>query len=79
MLVGLRWWNEIKADGSNVWIYESKPNADSYVNKNDSTLFWSSLYITPIVWILLAFIAIATFEFQWLLVDIVAITLNFAI
>jgi hypothetical protein len=24
LLVGLRWWNEIKEDGSNVWIFESK-------------------------------------------------------
>ena len=25
LMVGLRWWNEIKDDGTNVWIYESKP------------------------------------------------------
>ncbi len=25
LLVGLRWWNEIKDDGSNVWVFESKP------------------------------------------------------
>lgn len=25
LLVGLRWWNEIREDGSNVWVYESKP------------------------------------------------------
>ena len=24
LLVGLRWWNEIKEDGSNEWIFESK-------------------------------------------------------
>ena len=24
LLVGLRWWNEIKADGSSEWIFESK-------------------------------------------------------
>lgn len=24
LLVGLRWWNEVKDDGSEVWIYESK-------------------------------------------------------
>ncbi|KAJ3091722.1 Golgi apparatus membrane protein TVP23 A [Quaeritorhiza haematococci] len=24
LLVGLRWWNEIKDDGSNVWIFESR-------------------------------------------------------
>ena len=25
LLVGLRWWNEIKDDGDNVWVFESKP------------------------------------------------------
>ncbi len=24
ILVGLRWWNEVKEDGTEVWIYESK-------------------------------------------------------
>jgi len=24
MLVGLRWWNEVKDDGSNEWIFESR-------------------------------------------------------
>ena len=25
LLVGLRWWNEVKEDGTNVWVFESKP------------------------------------------------------
>ncbi len=25
LLVGLRWWNDVKEDGSTVWIFESKP------------------------------------------------------
>jgi hypothetical protein len=25
LLVGLRWWNEIREDGSNEWIFESNP------------------------------------------------------
>jgi hypothetical protein len=24
ILVGLRWWNEVKEDGTEVWIFESK-------------------------------------------------------
>ena len=24
LLVGLRWWNEVKEDGTNVWIFESR-------------------------------------------------------
>ena len=29
LLVGLRWWNEVREDGSNVWIFESKPGHPS--------------------------------------------------
>ncbi len=25
LLVGLRWWNDVKDDGSNIWIFESHP------------------------------------------------------
>lgn len=31
LLVGLRWWNEVKEDGSEVWIFES-----SHESKNNS-------------------------------------------
>ena len=24
LLVGLRWWNEVREDGTNVWVFESK-------------------------------------------------------
>lgn len=38
LLVGLRWWNEIKDDGSNEWVFESKENRT--VNATDSRMFW---------------------------------------
>ena len=48
ILVGLRWWNEVKDDGNEEWIFES----DHEVRKTsiDTTVFWTSLYITPIFW-----------------------------
>ena len=27
LLVGLRWWSEVQDDGSNKWVFESKPVA----------------------------------------------------
>ena len=38
LLVGLRWWNEIHEDGSNIWVFESKE-----VSSN-----WKILYLRSI-------------------------------
>jgi len=75
LLVGLRWWNEVKEDGSNVWIFESRPS-NRIVHPTDSRTFWMGLYISPIAWLLLALGALFSFNFQWLLVVIVALLLN---
>lgn len=47
LLVGLRWWNEVKSDGTNVWIFESNENRP--IHSMDSFLFWSALYGFPAV------------------------------
>lgn len=74
LLVGLRWWNEVKEDGSNVWIFESKP-ASRVIHPSDSFIFWSSLYATPAIWILLGIGEMLRFKFHWLLIVAVAVTL----
>ena len=48
ILVGLRWWNEVKEDGSEVWIFES--DHEKSATSIDTTIFWGSLYITPLFW-----------------------------
>ncbi|TPX64920.1 hypothetical protein SpCBS45565_g05561 [Spizellomyces sp. 'palustris'] len=75
LLVGLRWWNEIKEDGSNEWRFESRENR--IVNATDSRVFWFSLYLAPALWALFAFISVFR-SFMWLLVTIVAITMSMA-
>jgi len=30
LLVGLRWWNDIQEDGTNVWMFESRDVSESY-------------------------------------------------
>ncbi|KAJ3105736.1 Golgi apparatus membrane protein TVP23 A [Phlyctochytrium bullatum] len=76
LLVGLRWWNEIKEDGSNVWIFESRENRN--VNPTDSRVFWVALYAAPAIWGVFGLLALLQFSFSWLLVVIVAIVLNMA-
>jgi hypothetical protein len=75
LLVGLRWWNQVKPDGTNEWIYESVP-ADRVINANDSKVFWMTLYVTPVVWTILGIVALASLDFLWLLLVAVAVTLS---
>lgn len=38
----LRWWNEIKDDGTSEWVFESREN--SVNNSVDKSFFWWGLY-----------------------------------
>jgi len=77
LLVGLRWWNEVKEDGTNEWIFESRQDGGQ-VNATDSRIFWYSLYIVPAIWVLFAIVSIIKLEFSWLMVVAVALVLNTA-
>ena len=50
-LVGLRWWNEVKKDGKEVWIFESKNEVLEATA--DKSVFWTSLYINAGGWAIL--------------------------
>ena len=50
-LVGLRWWNEVKKDGKEVWIYESKN--EKIEATADKSVFWTSLYVNAGGWAIL--------------------------
>jgi hypothetical protein len=75
LLVGLRWWNEIKEDGTNEWIFESIEDK-TIINSKEKFLFWITLLITPIFWILFAIASIIKLNPQWLVIVIVALFLN---
>ena len=51
ILVGLRWWNEVKKDGKEVWIYESKNEKTEATS--DKSVFWTSLYVNAGGWAIL--------------------------
>ena len=50
-LVGLRWWNEVKKDGKEVWIFESKN--EKLESSSDKSVFWTSLYVNGGGWAIL--------------------------
>jgi hypothetical protein len=51
LLVGLRWWNEVKENGEEVWIFESKNEKKEA--SSDKIVFWFSLYGFNIIWLCL--------------------------
>ncbi|KAJ2484519.1 Golgi apparatus membrane protein tvp23 [Coemansia sp. RSA 2320] len=77
LLVGLRWWNEVREDGTNEWIFESRDQSVPN-NSSDSRIFWTVLYATPAIWSLLAIAAFFSLRLQWLLIVIIAVLLSSA-
>jgi hypothetical protein len=76
-LVGLRWWNETNAEtGESIWVFESPAEErQATINATDSRFFWLSLYASPVLWIVLAIVAIVRFEFIWLSLVVIAVML----
>lgn len=81
LLVGLRWWNMVEGDNTR-WIYEcadTAPNGSTITrNKFDSNIFWSVLYLTPLIWGSLLVVGALKFELGWLVIVFMALGLNCA-
>ncbi|KAL5138631.1 Golgi apparatus membrane protein-like protein ECHIDNA [Glycine soja] len=79
ILVGLRWWNEINDLGESVWKFECLDHESlARMNKKDSWLFWWTLYLTAVLWILLAIFSLIRLQADYLLVVGVCLTLSIA-
>jgi len=75
LLVGLRYWNHIKEDGTSEWMYESAPSTIKF-SAYDKRIFWWTLYATPLVWGIMTISAVIGFNLKWLLVTACALTLS---
>ena len=76
ILVGLRWWNEVRDDGTEVWIFES--DHEKRATSIDTTLFWTSLYITPCFWGVFLVIELIGLSLMWFLVCLISFILTFS-
>ena len=66
-LVGLRWWNEVDpSTGDSKWVFESSEPGTKVINPTDSRFFWLALYVQPLLWVVMAVLAIVRLEFLWL-------------
>ena len=63
-LVGLRWWNEFKEDGSESWVFESY-DAHFKPEKVNSMFFWSSQILFTLIWGILTIANLLTFNLFW--------------
>ncbi|KYK59985.1 Golgi apparatus membrane protein tvp-23 [Drechmeria coniospora] len=76
-LVGLRWWNEVNSQtGESQWVFESSDPATKIVNSTDSRFFWLALYLQPVLWLLLAILALVRLQFLWLPLVVIALVLT---
>ncbi|XP_064652477.1 Golgi apparatus membrane protein TVP23 homolog B-like isoform X2 [Lineus longissimus] len=77
LLVGLRWWNHVDEDGKSQWIFEShKGAAKSLITNTESRIFWLSLVVCEVVWVVFFFGTVFTLNFKWFMVVVVGILLN---
>jgi hypothetical protein len=61
ILVGLRWWVEIK-NNEEIWRYESSNEIKEGADKG---IFWSCIYLNSIVWGIFFIFDLITFKFVW--------------
>ena len=61
--VGLRWWSNVKEDGTTEWVFESLEDM-SEISNADYKLFWIGLYGTPVLWLGLFITGMMLFKFQ---------------
>jgi len=78
LLVRLRWWNMLAADGMTTrWVFESDESpSESSTNQFDKLIFWGVLYVTPFLWGALFIIGLLKFNLGWLINVIVGLVLS---
>ena len=76
VLVGLRWWNEVKEDGTEIWVFESEN--EKKARSIDTTIFWMSIYATPLFWGIFIILEMISLRFMWFLLCIIGFILTFS-
>uniref|UniRef100_A0A8H7YB52 Golgi apparatus membrane protein TVP23 n=1 Tax=Psilocybe cubensis TaxID=181762 RepID=A0A8H7YB52_PSICU len=74
-LVGLRFWNQVDEDGESYWVFESR-DPSRPANPVDSKMFWTALYVFPVLWGALLIIAFVKLGFSFIPIIILALVFN---
>ena len=75
-LAGLRWYNLLKLEtNTEIWVFEGKKENDS--NMINRSIFWYSLYINDIIWIVLFIWEFIRLRFDWSFICLILIIFSF--
>lgn len=76
LLAGLRWWNQVKPDGTNAWLFESLED-NTLINPVESKIFWLPVLLSPIFWVIFTIKNLFSFpSWEWLPVCLLAVILQ---
>lgn len=74
ILVGMRWWSCVDAEGNNQWIFERAQDGRE-VNAVEWRVFWFGNYAWLAIWLILSIMKLLEFQLFWLLLCVVGLTL----
>mmetsp|Transcript_22720 Transcript_22720/g.37574 ORF Transcript_22720/g.37574 Transcript_22720/m.37574 type:complete len:208 (-) Transcript_22720:450-1073(-) len=77
LMVGLRWWSEVRDDGSTEWKFEAQEDGLQSTTL-DVAIFWIGLFLPALIWILFGIGLIFRLSFDWLLLIATALALTIA-
>ncbi|KAM3718596.1 putative Golgi apparatus membrane protein-like protein [Dirofilaria immitis] len=75
LLVGLRWWNFVDAEGKNHWRYESAKDMSRF-DILERRIFWGALVVAPTMWAILVCIAFVTLKWEWMVIAFMGLLMN---
>ncbi|VDN34312.1 unnamed protein product [Gongylonema pulchrum] len=76
LLVGLRWWNFVDAEGNNHWRYESAKQDMSRFDPLERRVFWGALVAAPAMWAVLVCVAFVTLKWEWMVIALMGLAMN---
>uniref|UniRef100_A0A0M3I3I3 Golgi apparatus membrane protein TVP23 homolog n=1 Tax=Ascaris lumbricoides TaxID=6252 RepID=A0A0M3I3I3_ASCLU len=75
LLVGLRWWNFVDAEGNNHWRFESARDSSRF-DPLERRVFWGALVVGPLMWAIFVSIAFLTLKWEWMIVAAMGLIMN---
>ncbi len=62
LLVELRWWSEVRPDGSDEWVFECKPKTENQTTAFNEKIFWYGQGAFAVGWVALLVINVLAFS-----------------
>jgi len=75
LLVGMRWWSFVDAEGNNHWKFETRQDQSS-VHMMEARVFWLALVVCPFIWVVLVFMAFLTLKWEWMVIAVMGMSMT---